>query len=278
MDKSQLTPAQRALVEETLALLKGYGPPEHAIATAIVRGVSPANIVKVWREWVARFNGDEYAATQYNHNDYTNYLYGALLGQKVVEPNSQPTNFGQLTCNENAIMSRLLHPTHPTDILGQPVDVAQRNAYKAFLLFLSLGSSANVVDQARAAWIRTPEAPSTARSIPGFWPDTWGAARKLLGSTNPAAGISGFSALGQYLYLTGAMAPWYGFVFDATGTITGVRQLQKPQQIDPNYIVTLPDLREVPKPLYVYAREVCMNAVRQNPGTRFTDDSGIELG
>ena len=276
--KDQLNPAQRKLVEETLALLGGYGPPEHAIAVAILRGVKPSAIKGAWDAWVAKFNGDQHAATTYNHNDFYNYLFGALLGQKVVEPNSQPTNFGRLTCNENEIMARLLHPTHPTDLLGQPIDVAQRNAYKAFLLFLSLGSQANVVDQARAAWIRTPEAPSTARSIPGFWPDTWGAARKLLGSTNPAAGISGFSMLGQYLYLTGAMAPWYGFVFTADGTITGVRQLQKPQQIDPNYIVTLPDLREVPKSLYVYAREVCQNAVRQNPGTPFADDSGIELG
>lgn len=278
MDKTQLSPEQRKLVEETLALLGGYGPPEHAIAVAIVRGVKPAEILAAWNAWVARFNGDAFAATNYNHNDYGNYLFGALLGQKVVEPNSQPTNFGRLTCNENEIMARLLHPTHPTDILGQPVDVAQRNAYKAFLLALTLRGSANLVDQARAAWIFTPDAPSTARSIPGFWPDTWGAARKLLGSTNPAAGISGFSALGQYLYLTGALAPWYGFTFTSDGTITGVQQLAKPQGLDQNYIVTLPDGRELPKPLYVYAREVCMNAVRQNPGTRFTDDSGIEIG
>ena len=276
--KDQLTDAQRKLVEETLALLGGYGPPEHAIAVAILRGVKPTAIKAAWDAWVAKFNGDQFAAQTYNHNDYANYLYGALLGQRVVEPNSQPTNFGTLTCNENEIMSRLLHPTHPTDILGQPVDVAQRNAYKAFLLALTLRGSANLVDQARAAWIFTPAAPSMARSVPGFWPDTWGAFMRLLGSTNPAAGLSGFTPMGQYLYLTGALHPWYGFTFTSDGTITGMQLLSHPQQLDQNYIVTLPDGREVPKPLYVYAREVCMNAVRQNPGTKFTDDSGIEIG
>lgn len=274
----QLTKEQRDLVEETLARLRGFGPPEHAIATCILRGVSPDKIVGLWDAWVARFNGDAAAAQAYQHNFYVNYLYAPLLGQKVVEPFSEPTNLGVLTINENEILMRLLDTDHPTDILGQPIDKTQRDVYRAFLLALTLRGAANLEDQARAAWIFTPAAPSIARSIPGIKNDTYGAYMKLLGSTNPSAGLAGFHKLGLYLYLTGKLHGFYGFTFDARGNITGMNLLQRREALDGNETYVLPDGREVPKSLSAYARDVCKAVVAQNPGTKMPTDDGIEIG
>lgn len=274
----QLTKEQRDQVEETLARLRGFGPPEHAIAACILRGVTPEKIVALWDAWVAKFNGDAAAAQAYQHNFYQNYLYAPLLGQEVVEPFSEPTNLGKLTINENEILDRLLRTDQPLDLLGQPINKAQRDAYKALLLALSLRDRANVEDQARAAWIFTPAAPSIARSIPSIKNDTYGAYMKLLGSTNPSAGLAGFNKLGLYLYLTGKLHGFYGFTFDAAGNITGMNLLQRQEALDGNEIYTLPDGREVPKSLSAYARDVCKAVVAQNPGTKMPDDDGIELG
>ncbi len=276
---AQLTPAQRADLEAVLAATDPYGPPAHAVATCLVRGVKPAAIVAAWNEWLALHNGDGHAAQTYGEQAYGTYLYAPLLfGKPVVPPGGEPSGLGKLTINENEIVSRTLHPTKPTESLGQPVDVAQRNAFKAFLLALTLRDQANVADQARAAFIFTPAATSTARAVVKVFPDTYGAYMRLLGSTSPSSGLAGFHPLGQYLYLTGKLNGFYGFTWDPNGTITGQMLLQRRSGLDGNEIRTLPDGREVPKSLSAYARDVCKVAVSQNPGTRMPDDDGIELG